>query len=114
VLSRFVASAVVASTVVASVGAASVAVATSTADIRGENGQGTRNGYRIRVLIRDHFSDTGMGIFIFETDMGNTRIVQLRIQVDTERVLPDKYPDIRVGYGYSEFGYPFSFFCIII
>jgi hypothetical protein len=48
---------------------------------RGENGQGTRNGYRIRVLIRDHFSDTDMGIFIFGTDTGNTRIVHLRIRV---------------------------------
>jgi hypothetical protein len=48
---------------------------------RGENGQGTRNGYRIRVLIRDHFSDTDTGIFIFGTDTGNTRIVQFRIRV---------------------------------
>jgi hypothetical protein len=42
---------------------------------------GTRNGYRIRILIRDHFSDTDTGIFIFRTDTGNTRIVQLRIRV---------------------------------
>jgi hypothetical protein len=47
--------------------------------VRGENGLGTRNGYRIRVLIRDHFSDTD--IFIFGMDTGNTRIVQLRIRV---------------------------------
>jgi hypothetical protein len=48
---------------------------------RGENGSGTRNGYRIRVLIRDYFSDTDTGIFIFGTDTGNTRIVQFRIRV---------------------------------
>jgi hypothetical protein len=48
---------------------------------RGENGQGTQNGYRIRVLIRDHFSDTDTRIFIFGTDTGNTWIVQLRIRV---------------------------------
>jgi hypothetical protein len=49
--------------------------------VRGENGQGTRNGYRIWVLIRDLFSDTGTSIFIFGTDTGNTWIVQLRIRV---------------------------------
>jgi hypothetical protein len=27
-----------------------------------------------------------------------------------ERVLPGKYPDIRVGYRYPEFGYPFFLF----
>jgi hypothetical protein len=48
---------------------------------RGENGQGTWNGYQIRVLIRDHFSDTDTSIFIFGTDMDNTRIVHLRIRV---------------------------------
>jgi hypothetical protein len=77
---------------------------------RGENGQGTRNSYRIRVLIRDHFSDTDTSIFIFGTDTGNTRIIHLWIRSDTERVLPSKYPDIRVGYGYPEFGYPFFLF----
>jgi hypothetical protein len=36
---------------------------------RGENGPGTRNWYRIRVLIRDHFSDTDTCIFfIFGAD----------------------------------------------
>jgi hypothetical protein len=29
---------------------------------------------------------------------------------DTEQELPRKYPDIRVGYGYPEFGYPFFLF----
>jgi hypothetical protein len=39
---------------------------------RGENGQGTRNGYRIRILIRDHFSDTDTGIFL---DSGRIRVI---------------------------------------
>jgi hypothetical protein len=34
-----------------------------------------------RVLIRDHFSDTDTGIFIFGADTGNIQIVQLRIWV---------------------------------
>jgi hypothetical protein len=31
-----------------------------------------------------------------------------------EGELSGKYPDIRVGYGYPEFGYPFFFYNIII
>jgi hypothetical protein len=64
---------------------------------RGENRQHTQNGYRIRVLIRDHFSDTDTDIFIFGTNTDNARIVQLRV---------------RVGYGTSTTR--FFFFCIII
>jgi hypothetical protein len=30
--------------------------------------------------------------------------------MDTERGVPGRYPDIRVEYGYPEFGYPFFFF----
>jgi hypothetical protein len=47
---------------------------------RGENGSGTRFGYRIRILIRDAFSDTNTGIFKFGTDTDTTRMRCLRIQ----------------------------------
>jgi hypothetical protein len=54
---------------------------------------------------------TGYGYWYFyiRDGYGNTRIIQLRIRV-AYRVLPSKYPDIRVGYGYPEFGYPFFLF----
>jgi hypothetical protein len=51
-----------------------------------------------------------LGIFIFGTDTGNTRIVQLRIRVGYGTRTTGKYPDIWVGYGYLEFGYPFFLF----
>jgi hypothetical protein len=52
---------------------------------RGENGSGTRTGYRIRILIRDVFSDTDTGNFIFGTDTGTTRI-------ESSRIRDEQYP----------------------
>jgi hypothetical protein len=75
--------------------------------IRGENGQGNRNGYRIRVLIQDHFSDTGMGIFIFGTDTGNTSAS------DSGRIRSEYYPINTRIFG-SDTGTRFFSFCIII
>jgi hypothetical protein len=48
---------------------------------RGENGPGIPVGYQIRIVQILVFSDTGTCIFIFGTDTGKTRIVQLRIRV---------------------------------
>jgi hypothetical protein len=59
--------------------------------------------------VQIHVFYTDLDIFIFGTDTGNNWILKLRIRSDTERGLPDKYPDIWVGYGYPEFGYPFFF-----
>jgi hypothetical protein len=49
---------------------------------RGENGSGVPVGYRIQLVKISVFSDTDSVIFIFETDTGNTRILQLRIWVE--------------------------------
>jgi hypothetical protein len=80
---------------------------------RGENGSGIPVWYQIRIVqipvfrIRIH-------IFLY------SRWIQVipgyysfRFRSDMERGLPSKYLDIRVRYGYPEFGYPFFFFCII-
>ena len=48
---------------------------------RGENRSGIPAGYRIRIVQIPVFSDTDTDIFIFGTDTGNTRIVQLQIRV---------------------------------
>jgi hypothetical protein len=48
---------------------------------RGENGSGIPAGYRIWIVQIPVFSDTDSNIFIFRTDTGNTRIVQLQIRV---------------------------------
>jgi hypothetical protein len=56
------------------------------------------------------FFGYGFGYFIFGTNTGNSRILQLRIRVGYGARLPGKYPDIRVGYGYPEFRYLFFIF----
>jgi hypothetical protein len=56
------------------------------------------------------FSDTDSGILY----SGRIRVIpgycSFGFGSDTERVLPGKYLNIRVGYGYPEFGYPFFLF----
>jgi hypothetical protein len=81
---------------------------------RGENGSGISIGYRIRIMQISVFSDTD-SVFLYS---GRIRVVlgycSFGYRSDTERGLLGKYPDIRVRYGYPEFGYPFFLFCIII
>jgi hypothetical protein len=77
---------------------------------RGENGSGIPAGYRIRIVQIPVFR-IWIRAFLYS---GWIRDIPGQCSFgfgsDTELILPGKYPDIRVGYGYPEFGYPFFLF----
>jgi hypothetical protein len=64
---------------------------TSALMCRGENGTGTRIGYRIRVLEIPEFSDTYTDNFVFGTDTGTIRLMYFRIRVKYGNTIPGKF-----------------------